>query len=145
VVYKARQVNLDRVVALKMIRTTPGNEHERRRIRTEAEVVARLHHPNIVQIHEVIEADGAAFLALEFCPGGSLHERLRGTPLPPAEAARLVEALARAMHAAHRAGIVHRDLKPANVLLHSPGLARGEAESRLKPGLCGAVPKVSDF
>src|SRR5437899_7192942 len=87
------------------------------RFQTEAEAVARLQHPNIVQVHEVGEHEGKPFFSLEFCPGGSLDKKLNGTPLPPREAARLIETLARAMHAAHQQHVVHRDLKPANVLL----------------------------
>jgi WD40 repeat protein/tRNA A-37 threonylcarbamoyl transferase component Bud32 len=129
VVYKARQLRADRVVALKMIlaggHSSPA---ERKRFRREAEAVARLQHPNVVQIHEVGEHDGLPFFSLEFCPGGSLADKLAGTPLPPQAAARLVETLARAVHAAHRANVVHRDLKPANVLLLEDG-----------------TPKVTDF
>jgi tetratricopeptide (TPR) repeat protein len=87
------------------------------RFRTEAEAVARLQHPNIVQIHEIGDLDGRPFFSLEFVDGSSLDARLAGTPLPGRTAARLVETLARATDAAHRCGIVHRDLKPANVLL----------------------------
>jgi WD40 repeat protein len=129
VVYQARQVRANRVVALKMILTgVHAGEAERRRFLTEAEAVARVQHPNIVQVHEVGEHDGHPFFSLEFCPGGSLADKLDGTPLPPHEAARLVEVLARAVQAAHEAGVVHRDLKPANVLLAADG-----------------TPKVTDF
>jgi serine/threonine protein kinase len=129
VVYRARQLALGRTVALKMILAGDhASEQERARFRQEAEAIARLSHPNIVQIHEVGEHDGLPFLALEFCPGGSLADRLDGTPLPPGEAARLVETLARAMQPAHEAQVVHRDLKPANVLLSADG-----------------TPKVTDF
>jgi hypothetical protein len=118
VVYKARHLTLQRLVALKMI-LAGGHTgaQELARFRTEAEGVARLHHPNIVQIHEVGDQNGLPYFALEFCAGGSLAQQLQGTPLPSEQAARLVETLARAMQAAHRAGIVHRDLKPANILL----------------------------
>ena len=129
VVYKARQVALDRTVALKMIlHPEHAGEGGRDRFRTEAEAVARLQHANVVQIHEVGEHDGAPYFCMEFCSGGSLAEKTKAAPLPPAEAARLVELLARAMHVAHSKGIVHRDLKPANVLLTDDG-----------------TPKVSDF
>jgi WD40 repeat protein len=129
VVYRARQKALNRVVALKMILSgAHAGPEERQRFLREAEAVARLQHPNIVQIHEVGEADGHPFFSLEFCPGGSLAARLNGTPLPPAQAAPLAEALARAVQAAHDAGVVHRDLKPANVLLMADG-----------------TPKVTDF
>src|SRR5262245_51956504 len=117
VVYKARQLGLNRLVALKMILAgADAGPKERARFRTEAEAAARLQHPNIVQIHEVGEHEGRPFLSMELVEGGSLEERLNGTPCPAAEAARLVETLARAMEHAHQQGIVHRDLKPANVL-----------------------------
>jgi eukaryotic-like serine/threonine-protein kinase len=125
VVYKARQLGLNRLVGLKMI-LSGGHaaEADLARFRTEAEAIARLRHPHIVQIHEVGEHDGLPFFSLEFCPGGSLDRKLAGTPLPPGEAAALVETLARAMHAAHRKGVVHRDLKPSNVLLAEDGTPR---------------------
>ncbi len=129
VVYQARQLGFNRVVALKMILSgAHAGPDERDRFRTEAEAVARLQHPNIVQVHEVGEHDGRPFFSMEFCPGGGLDHKLGGTPLPPAEAARLVETLARAVEAAHRRNVVHRDLKPANVLLAADG-----------------TPKVTDF
>src|SRR5262249_34954298 len=124
VVYKARHLKLNRVVALKMILAgAHAGPAELARFKNEATAVPRLTHPNARQIYQVGEHDGRPFLALEFCPGGSLADRLAGTPLPPRQAALLVEDLARAIHAAHQAGVVHRDLKPANVLLHrAPGL-----------------------
>jgi WD40 repeat protein/tRNA A-37 threonylcarbamoyl transferase component Bud32 len=129
VVYKARDRRLKRLVALKMILAGRHAEPEvLARFRTEAEAVARLQHPNIVQIHEVGEHEGLPYLALEFCGGGSLERQLAETPLPEQQAAVLVEAIARAMHAAHVKGVVHRDLKPANVLLGEDG-----------------TPKVGDF
>jgi hypothetical protein len=135
VVYKARQVKLNRPVALKMILggALAGPE-DLSRFRREAEAVARLQHPNIVQIHEVgewrrSEGDPALpFCCLEFCSGGRLADKLAGTPLAPREAATLAEVLARAVQAAHEAGIVHRDLNPANVLLTDEG-----------------TPKITDF
>ena len=87
----------------------------------EAEAAARLRHPNIVPIYEVGWHDGRPFLAMEFCASGSLADRLRDGPLPPLEAARLLQTLAGAAHALHRHGLVHRDLKPANVLLTADG------------------------
>jgi eukaryotic-like serine/threonine-protein kinase len=129
VVYKARQSKLNRLVALKMILAGEyAGERDIARFRTEAEAVARLQHPNIVQIFEVGEHDGHPYFSLEFVDGGSLAQKLDGTPLPPQQAAWLVETLARAMHAAHQAGVVHRDLKPANVLLTADG-----------------TPKITDF
>ena len=129
VVYLARKLALNRPCALKMILAgrMPGSAAAAR-FRTEAEAVARLRHPGIVQIYHVGEAGGLPFLELEYLPGGSLDRVLDGTPRPPAEAARLVEALARAIAEAHDKGIVHRDLKPANILLDADG-----------------SPKVADF
>jgi serine/threonine protein kinase len=122
VVYKARQRGLGRVVALKMIlHAEHAGEQERQRFQVEAEAVARLQHPNIVQIYEVGEQRGLPYFSLEFCPGGSLDKKLSGTPLPAVEAAELVQKLALAMQAAHDKGILHRDLKPANVLLAEDG------------------------
>jgi tRNA A-37 threonylcarbamoyl transferase component Bud32 len=129
VVYKARHLKLNRLVALKMLRAgRDADAEEVARLQTEAEVVARLQHPNVVQIFEVGEWEGRPFLAMEFCPGGSLEKRLTGTPLAAREAAQLVEALARAVEAAHQARVLHRDLKPGNVLLDAQG-----------------TPKVTDF
>ncbi|HKB40664.1 MAG TPA: serine/threonine-protein kinase [Gemmataceae bacterium] len=129
VVYRARQASLDRLVALKVILAgAHAGADERARFRREAEAVARFQHAHIVQVFEVGEHHGLPFFSLEFCPGGGLDGRLHGTPLPPKEAAALVEKLARAVHAAHQKGIVHRDLKPANVLLAEDG-----------------TPKIADF
>jgi eukaryotic-like serine/threonine-protein kinase len=116
-------------VALKMIRGgSHADDSELARFRTEAETIARLQHPHIVQIFDIGTHDGLPFVALEFVEGGSLTKRLAGCAQPPAEAARLVEKLARAMHAAHQRGVIHRDLKPANVLLTADG-----------------EPKITDF
>src|SRR5262245_14843406 len=117
VVYRARHLGLNRVVALKMVLAGPhARAVDLHRFRAEAEAVARLQHPNVVQVYDVGEANGLPFLSLELC-AGSLADRLEGTPWPPQPAAELVETLARAVHAAHLAGVLHRDLKPANVLL----------------------------
>jgi tRNA A-37 threonylcarbamoyl transferase component Bud32 len=125
VVYKARQTELGRIVALKMILSgVHAHEAEVERFRTEGRAIARLQHPNIVQIFEVGEQGGLPFFSLEFCDGGSLSNKLRTGPLLPNDAALLVEQLARAIHVAHQAGIVHRDLKPANILLAANGTAK---------------------
>src|SRR5579884_2856709 len=129
VVYQAIDLRLKRRVALKMVLAgAHAAEADLARFRTEAEAVARLQHPGIVQIHQVGVHQGLPYFALEFCPGGSLDRKLAGTPLPPKEAAALVEKLAEAIHAAHLKGIIHRDLKPANVLLAQDG-----------------TPKITDF
>jgi YD repeat-containing protein len=149
VVYKARQVKLNRLVALKMVQAgTRAGGAERTRFRIEAEAVARLQHPNIVQIHEVGEAEGRPFFSLEYVEGGSLDRKSRGSPFAPRPAAELVASLARAMHYAHQQGIIHRDLKPANVLLASggrepPGAAPPPGGSR--PPLADCIPKITDF
>ena len=129
VVYKARHLALKRTVALKMVLAGGhAGPRELARFRIEAEAVARLQHPNIVQIHEVGEAGGHPYLALEFVEGGNLAGKIDGKPMPAREAARLVEALARAMQLAHSRNVVHRDLKPANILLTADG-----------------TPKITDF
>src|SRR5205807_742852 len=118
VVYKARRIDLKRLVALKMIVAgAHAGPDQLARFRTEAEAVARLQHPNIVQIYEVGEQDGLPFFSLEFVGGGSLDQKLGGNPQDPRAAAKLVGTLAGAMDKAHQAGIIHRDLKPANILL----------------------------
>jgi serine/threonine-protein kinase len=129
VVYKALQVRLNRVVALKMIL---AGEHAGPeaivRFLAEDESIARLHHPNIVQIFAFGDCAGRPYFEMEYLAGASLAERVDGTPWTARDGARLVETLARAIHEAHRLGIVHRDLKPANILLSADG-----------------VPKVADF
>ena len=118
VVYKARHKTLGRLVALKMMRADWQDDAGfRQRFLREAETVARLKHPNLVQIYDIIDHEGQPMLALEFVNGISLAERLRKSWLSPKEAAELVETMARAMQSAHDIRTIHRDLKPANVLL----------------------------
>jgi len=139
VVYKAKQLGLNRLVALKMILAgSHASADDRQRFLREAEAVARLHHPCIVQIYDIGEQAGLPFFSLEYCAGGSLGDLLDGTPLPSRSAAELVSALARAVAVAHQAGIVHRDLKPANVLLAS-------REPVNRNDLLAAGPRISDF
>jgi WD40 repeat protein len=129
VVYRARQVRLNRPCALKMILAgAHADAHAILRFLAEAEAVARLHHPNVVQIHHIGEVGDLPFFELEYLDGGSLDRRLDGTPWAARRAAELIEALARGTAEAHRLGITHRDLKPGNVLLAADG-----------------TPKIADF
>ena len=129
VVYKARQKQLNRLVALKMIRDVGrAGPQQLARFRIEAEAVARLRHPNIVQIYEIGEVEGLPFFSLELLEGGGLDARLAGIPQPRRESAEMVATLASAIQAAHQARVIHRDLKPANVVLAADG-----------------TPKVTDF
>jgi serine/threonine-protein kinase len=122
VVYKAEHALLHRAVALKVILAgSHAGPDQLARFLTEAQAVATLQHPDIIQIFEIGETDGLPYLSLEYVDGGSLEARLAGRPQDPAWAAGIAEALARAMHAAHGRGIVHRDLKPANILMTAAG------------------------
>jgi serine/threonine-protein kinase len=131
-VYRARQKALGRWVALKMIRSGRHSPPETRaRFHAEAAAVARLRHPNIIQIHEVGEWEGQPYFSMEYVEGGDLAQRLRQGLLTARHAAGLVCTLAGAVQHAHQAGVIHRDLKPANVLLSAA---------------CGlAEPKIADF
>ncbi|MEO2087915.1 MAG: serine/threonine-protein kinase, partial [Gemmataceae bacterium] len=128
VVYRARDRQLDRVVAVKMILAGGADGPQLARFRDEARAVAALQHPNIVQVFDAGETGGRPFLVLEYVPGGSLARFGGGAPIAPQRAAEIVAALARGVQHAHDRGIVHRDLKPANVLLAPDG-----------------TPKVTDF
>jgi tetratricopeptide (TPR) repeat protein/tRNA A-37 threonylcarbamoyl transferase component Bud32 len=146
VVFRGRQASLDRDVAVKFLRDGHRADSEQReRFLQEARAVARLRHPNLVQVYECgeVSAPGGAtsqpYLVLEYVAGGSLADLLRGSPQPPAEAARLVEALADAIHYAHQQGVIHRDLKPANILLVGPMGLIGSM------GPIGPIPKITDF
>ncbi|HTK78339.1 MAG TPA: serine/threonine-protein kinase [Gemmataceae bacterium] len=129
VVYKAKHLKLKRTVALKMVLAGGhASESDLARFYIEAEAVAQLQHPNIVQVFEISEQNGLPFFALEYVDGGSLSKKLDGKPQPPRDAARMVQTLAEAMAYAHLHGIIHRDLKPANILLAGDG-----------------QPKITDF
>jgi tetratricopeptide (TPR) repeat protein len=128
VVFRARHLRLNRPVAIKTVLDGGyAGPRERARFQREAEAVAALRHPNVVQVYDVGEEQGRPYLAMELIEGGSLAQRLSGTPKSAHAAAALVAMMADAMQAAHDAGIVHRDLKPANVLL------------------ADCTPKISDF
>jgi eukaryotic-like serine/threonine-protein kinase len=129
VVYAARHLRLDRSVALKMLLAGPyAGLQELDRFLREAQAVAALRHPNVVQLFDVGDMDGRPYFTMELVEGGSLAKKLAESPLPASEAVALVATVADAIHAAHESGIVHRDLKPANVLLTTDGR-----------------PKVTDF
>lgn len=150
IVFRARQLSLKRQVALKMILTgRNARPAERARFQREAEAVARLQHPNIVQIYEVGEQNGLPYFSLEFVNAGSLAQFLGAGPQPARMCARFVQDLALAMHYAHKRGIVHRDLKPANILLYldeSRILKEGSlADTAVFRNLMSYVPKITDF
>jgi serine/threonine-protein kinase len=129
IVFKAVQRTLRRVVAVKMLLAArQADTDAMTRFCIEGEAVARLHHPNVVQIHQLGEYHGQLFLVMEYLEGGSLADRLTAGPLPEREAAGLLAAVARAADAIHKAGIIHRDLKPSNVLFAADG-----------------APKITDF
>jgi eukaryotic-like serine/threonine-protein kinase len=129
VVYLAQQTRLSRPCVLKMILAGAHADNEAiARFLAEAEAVACLQHPNIVQIYHIGEVDGLPYFELEFIPGGSLDQRLNGIPWEGRRAAALVESVACGVAEAHRMGIIHRDLKPGNILLAG-----------------GGVPKITDF
>jgi len=128
IVYKARQTNLDRLVALKVLREgTYASEQELTRFRHEALAIARIQHPNVIQVYDIGEHEGLTYLAMEYAAEGTLQQWLAGQRLSVVGAVRLVYTLARAVGAAHHRGITHRDLKPGNVLI------------------VNGVPKIADF
>ncbi len=136
VVFKARQVSLDRVLAVKMIRAGRfATADDVQRFRLEAEAAAQLDHPNIVPIYEIGEHDGHHYFSMKLVEGGILSAHIERYAGHPRAAAALVEAIARAVHYAHQRGILHRDLKPANILLSA---RPGEPPGRW-------TPLVADF
>jgi serine/threonine protein kinase/tetratricopeptide (TPR) repeat protein len=143
VVYRARQRGLNRIVAVKSIRSATVSESDRARFRLEAEAAAKLEHPNIVRVYEVSEHDGYDFLSMEFIEGGSLQRRLKEGRLSPRLAAELIATLADTVQFAHDHGIVHRDLKPGNILIC------GEwADTKGQRPLAQSLPvtiKITDF
>ena len=140
VVYKAIHRPLNRVVAVKMILSGLGPTHaDRSRFKSEAEAIARLQHPNIVQLFEVGDAEGRPYLALEYVAGGNLQQRIADRPQHPRAAAGLIAMLARAVHAAHLQQLIHLDLKPGNVLLAPAIHPATDAERDF------GIPKLTDF
>ena len=148
IVYKARHINLNRIVALKMLLPNVPIEAEHlARFRTEAEALARLHHPNIITIFEIAESDGRPYFTMEYVSGPSLAKVLNGRPQEVFAAARLLEVIARAVHAIHECGFLHRDLKPENVLLWYEKKPEKVAGESAPPDsfLMEANPKITDF
>jgi serine/threonine protein kinase/WD40 repeat protein len=154
VVLKARQTALQRLVAIKMLLpAAPVTAEQLGRFRAEAEALARLQHPNVVQIYEIGEFEGKPYFVMEYVDGVSLARKLHNRPQDPLSAARLVETLARAIEVVHEAGIIHRDLKPGNILLatsaQSTTLVRKEADAAGHGYRFGSaeygVPKITDF
>lgn len=128
VVYRARQVSLGRDVALKTLLVPRVSQQVRRRFEVESAAVARIQHPNVIQIIETGESRGRPFFAMELMKGGTLSTKLAKQPMTPREAAILIRDLARAVHFVHSKNVLHRDLKPSNVLFTEDG-----------------VPKIADF
>jgi serine/threonine protein kinase len=129
VVYKARQVHLERLVALKMILAgAHAGREDLARFRIEAQSAARLDHPNIVRVYDCGEHQGLPYFSMELVSGGGLSRKIGGQPWPVATTAHLIRTLALAMHHAHQRNVIHRDLKPSNVLFQRDG-----------------TPKITDF
>jgi serine/threonine protein kinase/tetratricopeptide (TPR) repeat protein len=154
VVFKARHLKLNRLVALKMtLAGAYARPEELARFRTEAKAVARLEHPHIVRLYDYGDQGGLPYFSMEFVEGGNLAKKLGGPPHPARPAAQLVELLARAMDYAHRQGIVHRDLKPANILLQKKSetpcpksdKGNGGAASDFGFRISDFEPKIADF
>jgi serine/threonine protein kinase len=145
-VYKARQLSLNRLVALKAIEGMV-KEKEWQRLRKEAETVASLQHPHIVQVYDFAEHEGMVYLAMEYVAGGNLSGILQGLPQPPRAVAELVEQVAQALGFAHRRGVIHRDVKPQNILMIAPSVPpdpRKPTDSLPASALYG-FPKLTDF
>lgn len=125
VVYKARQLSLSRIVAVKMIQPgRVGSPEMVLRFRAEAQAAASLHHPHIVPVHESGECEGQHYFSMDYIEGKNLAEAVREGPLPSARAAQITQQIAEAVHYAHQHGLLHRDLKPSNVILDEAGEPR---------------------
>jgi eukaryotic-like serine/threonine-protein kinase len=146
VVYKARQNRLNRIVALKMVLTGHyASDEELTRFHREAEAVASVSHPNIVQVYEIGEHEGNPYLALEFVGGGTLGARLKKGILDERVAASLAVGIARGAHVAHQHHIVHRDLKPANIMLQDSDATQVGSRVMSTEVATSLFPKITDF
>ncbi|MCA9177707.1 MAG: serine/threonine protein kinase, partial [Planctomycetales bacterium] len=121
VVYRARQISLNREVAVKMILDPAASHAALKRFQAEAEAAARLDHPNIVPVYEVGEMEGRPFFSMKLIQGETLAALLQHRKVSQREAARIVATIARAIHSAHQQGVLHRDLKPSNILIDEQG------------------------
>ena len=140
-VFECFDRKLNRTVAIKKIRPDHLTPKLLERLNREAQIQARLNHPNIVQIYEIGLIAGMPFIAMELVPGGSLHQLIANKPLAPRSAAHLVEQVARALQHAHGAGVLHRDLKPSNILISDIDLTD---DSGINQNL-HLNPKIADF
>ncbi|MBI3722890.1 protein kinase [bacterium] len=156
VIYKARQIDLERVVALKTLRTDESRRGDGpERFRREARALAGLRHPNVVAVHEVGEIEGIPYFTMEFIEGLPLDRRIMKSALPPEQAVDILAPIAEALHYCHGEGVVHRDLKPANILIDSHGapflvdfgiaMRKGERGPDLddKDELIGSIPYMA--
>lgn len=152
VIYRAYQPQLERWVAVKILRVSEADDRAEflQRFRQEARAIAALRHPNILTIYDYGEARSTAYIAMEYVPGGSLKARLAGRPIPRPEVARWIIPVGQALAHAHTHGIIHRDVKPANILLARPdwplladfGLVKmvGRPEGITRPGVSIGTP-----
>ncbi len=141
VVYEARQIRLNRLVAVKvLLGGSYATVTSQERFKAEVDAIGRMQHPNLIQVFDVGEYDGRVYYSMEYLAGGNLEDRIGNAPLPPRKAAEIVKILADAIEAVHEHGVIHRDLKPANILLTA-----ADATNE-KTGVKGfGIPKISDF
>jgi serine/threonine protein kinase len=145
VIYRARQRNLNRIVAIRTIRGEAGSDEPAQFLRREAALLARLQHPHVVSILDCLEHAGRVYLVLEYIEGGTLAARLTGQPQPVRPAVTLIERLARTLHHVHQRGVVHCNLKPAQVLLAGPANQTPGRVEQLEGEAVYGIPLLSGF